>query len=58
MDTGIKECCAEAANRTEPEAVEGHPEGDLLVERCKVCGCRHFELSVDTGKLGLYGQGL
>lgn len=54
----VKECCANLDNRSEPEAVEGNPEGDLVFTRCKVCQCRHFELTVDVGKLGALGATL
>jgi hypothetical protein len=47
----VKECC------TKPENLEERPSGkpDLALRVCKVCGARHFELTVDMGKLGLEG---
>lgn len=46
------ECCADLDNREAPESPEGAPEGAYFT-RCKVCGCRHFEIEVDPVKLGL-----
>ena len=40
-----KDCCKDVAN-LEPEPSQ-HP--DLAVVRCRVCGCRHFALTVDPG---------
>jgi hypothetical protein len=48
-----KECC-----RKEENLVAHQERPDLIIRRCKVCGCRHFELSVDVGRLGLKGQGI
>lgn len=47
-----KECCKDPANlyRRENDPEE---RGDLVIYRCKVCECRHFELTADPGKLGL-----
>lgn len=48
-----KECCKQ------PENLKRHEERpDLVVNKCQVCGCRHFELTVDPGKLGLRGTSL
>lgn len=45
-----KECCGQLEN------LEPHQETpDLLINVCKICGCRHFELTVDSGKMGLIG---
>lgn len=49
----MKPCCEQSENR---EVVED--QKDLRVERCKECGCRHFELTVDPGELGLKGATL
>ena len=45
-----KECCETADN-----LVESLLRDDLTVHVCKVCGCRHFEMQVDPGSLGLRG---
>ena len=57
MADNRKNCCKEAANLFRRE---NDPEErlDLFVYRCKVCGCRHFELTADPGKLGLRGAPL
>ena len=48
-----KDCCKD------PENLElTQVNTDLLVNVCKVCGCRHFELTVDPGKLGMVGAKL
>lgn len=26
---------------------------DLVIRRCNLCGCRHFELTIEPGQLGL-----
>ncbi len=46
-----KECC----NQVENLELQQGDKSDLKILRCKVCGCRHFELTVDPGKLGLRG---
>lgn len=38
-----KDCCKPDAGNLEPKQLRP----DLLVNVCKVCGCRHFELTVD-----------
>ena len=48
-----KECCQKVENL---ELRLYRP--DLVINVCKVCGCRHFELTVDPGKLRLRGQSL
>ena len=48
-----KECCKQPEN-LKPYQVRP----DLAVNKCQVCGCRHFELTVDPGKLGLRGASL
>ena len=49
----VKDCCQKPENLV---AQQDRP--DLLVRVCKVCGCRHFELTVDPGKLGLRGTSI
>lgn len=46
MGMSIKKCCQDKNNLALNEQ-----HGDLIVHKCKVCGCRHFVLKVDTGKL-------
>jgi hypothetical protein len=50
-----KDCCKDPANlyRRENDQEE---RPDLVVRRCRVCECRHFELTADPGKLGLRGS--
>jgi len=47
----VEACCEKPENRSEPEQVKD----DLIISRCRVCGRRHFELTVDPGELGLKG---
>ena len=47
----MEPCCENPDNRTEPEKVDERE--DLTITRCKVCGRRHFELSVDPAHLGV-----
>lgn len=44
----IKSCCQKAEN-----LVRTRLRPDLVVDVCKVCGCRHFGLKVEPGKMGI-----
>jgi len=46
-----KECCQK------PENLELQPNNraELTIMVCKVCGCRHFELSVEPLQIGVQG---
>jgi len=44
-----KECC----QKVESLELQPSDKPDLEIRKCKICGCRHLELSVDPGKLGL-----
>lgn len=46
---GVKECCQKVENLV-PQPSD---KPDLSILKCKVCGCRHFELSVDPGIIAL-----
>ena len=47
----LKACCTEAANRERVEVRE-----PFTVERCTVCGCRHYTLALDLAEVfGLKG---
>ena len=50
---GIKDCCKDESNLE-----EGRLSQDLVVKVCLVCNCRHFELTIDPGKLGTLGGSL
>lgn len=48
----MEPCCQDLENRSEP----AHPDPertDLTVTVCKVCGRRHFELTVDPLVIGV-----
>jgi len=49
-----KDCCKQPEN-LEPSDT-GTPELSLLI--CRVCGCRHFELTLEPGVVGLEGASL
>jgi hypothetical protein len=42
----VKECCKRPENLFQLDS----DNKDLVINKCRVCGCRHFELSVDVGK--------
>jgi len=50
----MNDCCKNPDNlyRRENDPEEAPSE---IIKRCKVCGARHFELTVDPGRLGLKG---
>lgn len=50
----MKDCCADPENLT---TMCGETS-DVTVKTCKACGCRHIELTLDPGKLGLTLIGL
>ena len=48
-------CCNQAENlRLHIDA----EKPDLSVMKCQVCGCRHFELSVDPCDIIMHGEGI
>ena len=49
----MEPCCEKPDNR---ETVE--QRDDLTVQKCKVCGRRHFELTIDPVKVGTLGGDL
>lgn len=49
----IKDCCKIEANLVSTQINE-----ELLVKVCQVCGCRHFEVTLDKGSLGAVGSTL
>ena len=54
QDDKRKDCCKVEKNLG---PVVQHSE-DLTYRRCQVCGCRHFELSVDPLHLNFTGVGM
>jgi hypothetical protein len=47
----MEPCCENLENRTEPETDPERP--DLTLTTCRVCGRRHFELTVDPALIGI-----
>ena len=47
--TELRECCADSANRDE----QPQERPDLSVQVCRVCGRRHFELTVDPIRIAV-----
>lgn len=45
-----KECCTKKENL---EYHEYDPVKGITVYRCRHCGCRHFEINAEPGRLGL-----
>lgn len=45
----MEPCCQQPENRSQPERL---PNG-ATVQKCTVCGRRHFEVVVDPGRLGV-----
>lgn len=45
----VADCCAEEAN------LEEQPDGrsDVTIRVCRVCGRRHFEVTVDPAVIGV-----
>lgn len=58
----MKPCCENLENRADGPGPRGLPEGpaphDVTITHCTVCECRHFEVEVDAGVLGLEGAAL
>jgi hypothetical protein len=54
MSDERKDCCKQ------PENLEVQPNDkpELVIRKCIVCGCRHFELSMEPGIVGLKGTKL
>lgn len=50
-----KPCCQDPGNLQRDKAEERNRPG-LVCMRCQVCQCRHFELTVEPGVLGLRGE--
>jgi hypothetical protein len=48
-----KECCQKPENLKE----EYDPRPEFKVFVCQICGCRHYELTVEAGDLGLKMEG-
>lgn len=48
-----KECCMIAEN-----LVSQNERPDLIISVCKVCNCRHFEVTLAAGSLGLKSVGI
>jgi hypothetical protein len=42
----MKECCQKQENRVVVELRNG-----MNVEQCKVCGCKHYEMHAEPGKI-------
>lgn len=51
----MKACCANMANRVPWEQQPQAPLklGNLLAQICLRCGCRHFTLVAEPGKVGV-----
>jgi len=54
-NVGVKDCCKQDDN-LEVQTSDGRTE--LVVRKCRVCGCKHFELTLNPGVIGLLGKSL
>ena len=52
--TFVKTCCQKDENRSEQFSKTNKllNESDIVINTCKICGCRHFTLKVALGKIG------
>lgn len=50
----IKECCQNLDNLY--EVPDDRPK--VKINKCRVCGCRHIEVVVEPGELGVFGSGV
>ena len=48
----MKDCCKDEATLA---LLTSSTRPDLIVKLCLVCGCKHYELTVEPGVLGLRG---
>ena len=50
----VKECCKKDENISKQFSKTNKllNESDIVTNICKVCGCRHFRLTVALGKMG------
>jgi len=47
-----KECCKKEENLK----ISPSNKPELFIRKCVVCGCRHFELSLELGVIGITGK--
>ena len=50
----VKECCQNDENISKQFSKTNKllNESDIVIDMCKICGCRHFRLKVALGKIG------
>jgi hypothetical protein len=51
-DDAVKQCCRDPENLSAPEPTDAPGE---VVRVCRVCGCRHFEATIDRMRVGVRG---
>jgi hypothetical protein len=51
-DDSVKDCCKQEENLE----IQPSDKPELIIRKCRICGCRHFELGLDPGIIGLKGQ--
>ena len=47
----MKECCKKQENRVPVEL-----RNAMMVEKCKVCGCKHYEMRAEPGVIFAKGK--
>lgn len=51
------ECCRFESNMGPEERLEDSPPGEIF-RRCRICGRRHFEVTLDPGEFQLIAKPL
>lgn len=51
-----KRCCRDLRNLGPVVTDTVNPQGTLTYQRCRVCQCRHFELTATPGHFGVVGR--
>lgn len=57
----MKPCCEIVENRRPgpgPRGLEAPPPPEVTVTHCVVCECRHFDVEVEAGMVGVRGATL
>jgi len=49
-----KDCCKLEENLE----LQPSDKPELVIRKCRICNCRHFELTMEPGIIGMTGQGL
>jgi hypothetical protein len=50
----VKDCCKLEENLE----LQPSDKPELVIRKCRICQCRHFELTLDPAEIGLVGAKL